>query len=142
MSRAGFTLLEMLVVLALLAMAVTMLSFGLRAEAGDRQLLETAAIDMAAAMRRTRLEAMRDNEDRVFALDMDKRRYGSRIIDARIGLAIMTAREKRVHGPTGRIRFTPTGQSSGGTITLSLDDAVFAVKADWLTGRIAVEKTK
>jgi general secretion pathway protein H len=146
MARAGFTLLEMLVVLAVLAMAATALAFGLKTGADDRRLLETTASDIASAMRYVRLEAMLTNRERVFALDMGKRVYGlepaTQPVDARIALVMTTVREKQMRENVGRIQFTPTGQSSGATITLKLDDDTVAVKADWLTGRVAVEVAK
>ncbi len=138
----GFTLLELLVVLALVALTVTLVRPlhervlpGLQVESAVRALvsgLRTARSRALLVRRETRLE-----------LDLDERRYRVppdpwRTLPSRLSLELTTAASEQTAPGRGGIRFFPAGGSTGGRILVALEDRRVAVEVDWLTGRARV----
>lgn len=143
MSR-GYTLFEVLVVLAIVGLvlaAVPMLA-GRRAGPEAR----AAAIEVASAMREARSEAIARFQPVTFQLDVEARAYriGSsgpvRSLPAALELALYTARSELAGETAGSIRFFPDGSATGGRVTLSESGQRFVVAVDWLTGAVAVER--
>lgn len=125
---AGFTLLEMLVVLAVLALAIALVAGagGPRPEAVAR----AAADHVAAALRTARGRAIL--EDRTVTVALDAAGHALRVgDDAPLRLPPALA----LSGPAV-IRFAPDGSSSGGRIVLTGGTRQMAVSVDWLTGRV------
>jgi general secretion pathway protein H len=144
MRQDGFTLLELLVVLAILSF---ILAFAppMVPKLSPTVELGNAARELAAGLRSARNYAVMKNRPGVFALDIGKGTY--RVSgDARghqlpgdISISFLTARAEQVTNTTAQVRFFPTGGASGGKITLSKGTRQYEVKIDWLTGRVAVE---
>jgi general secretion pathway protein H len=142
--QAGFTLFEMLVVLALLALSAYLV---LPAIGGgdDRLALRSTALQVAALARSTRLKAMADGEDALLIVNLDDRTVarpgaGRPIsVPPRTEIAVETARSE-LADPEARIRFLPDGRSTGGTVTLSAGGHQVVVAVDWLTGSVAVRE--
>jgi general secretion pathway protein H len=141
---AGFTLFELLVVLAIMALVI-----GISAPMFSNSLpaagLRRATGDLAAALRATRDKAVTTNRSLALVLDTRQRKY--RLEDeaeihqlpAEIGLALITAESERVDEFTGRIRFFPDGSSTGGRITLSQDGRDYSIGVNWMLGRIRID---
>lgn len=112
---AGFTLVEMLVVLTVLGLAAAFMAGRLAAEpgrfAGERQvaMLERAAAEARAAAIRS---------GRPVALDA-----GALVADASLAAPVFAA--------GGSLVFYPDGSSTGGTIEVA---GAPALAVDWLTG--------
>jgi general secretion pathway protein H len=141
--QRGFTLLELLVVLAIIGLVVALVpGFVLR---NHPQLdVEAAARAIADGLRQARSEAVLRNRPQAFALDVEERvfRTGDRTpvrIDAGIALSFRTARSELLDEGTGRIRFFPDGSSTGGLIRAARGDARADVRSDWLTGLVTVD---
>lgn len=139
---AGFTLLEMLVVLALVG-----LSLGLFVGAGRPvpagTAAQAAAIEIAGALRLARSQAILGNRPVVFTLDLAARRYGvgttpDRALPPAVLLGLLTASSQVVGGSTGRIRFEPDGSSTGGRVSVTGGSRSVMVGVDWLSGRTSV----
>jgi general secretion pathway protein H len=135
---AGFTLLEMLVVLAILALVMgfagPLLSAGTE---GVR--LETASNELAAALRLTRSAAIMQNSEATLMIDVDKRVFGSSAVPPRPFAADIQAKLTYASGihsapSDGGFRFFPDGSSTGGDVTLSLRGKQVKLCIDWLTG--------
>ena len=118
----GFTLLELLLVLALVAAAslLAMAAFG-----GGMQgiRMRTAAHDVAAQLRFTRAVAIRSGTSQEFLLEPQARRW--RAAHGRKGqlpetgtLTFTGARELQPASGVGAIRFFPDGAASGGRILI------------------------
>jgi general secretion pathway protein H len=139
--QSGFTLLELLVVLAILA-AVYALAVPTRPAAWRGGDVAGVARAVAADLRAARASAIAERREVVVAVDLERRSYG---FDARaFGLPERDVREitltvapdeKRRGG--GLIRFYPDGSTSGGRIGLRFGANESAVTVDWLTGRVA-----
>lgn len=144
--QGGFTLLELLVVLVigamLMAVAPPMIS---RAMPGME--LKGATRHLASALRYARTRAATAGEEATVSFDLEQRsittsgRTKPYQIPESLKLDLLTA-ESETEGETiGRVRFYPDGGSTGGRITLSLEDRPerkFEVDVDWLTGRIRI----
>jgi general secretion pathway protein H len=140
----GFTLLELLVVLAIIGfMLVFIPGFVLRGQPGLD--VEVAARALAGALRETRADAMQHNREQLFALDVEERLFRAGALpapvqmDRGIEVTFQTARQEQVGETIGQIRFFADGSSTGGRIGLSRDDRHAAVAVDWLTGLVSVD---
>lgn len=141
---AGFTLLEMLVVLALIAAAsvLAMAAFGdgLR---GAR--LQAAAKEVAAQLRFTRARAIASGVPQEFVIDPGARtwrapngRHG-RLPDA--GELVFTgARDLQPTAGEGAVRFFPDGAATGGRVRLAANGGGWDVDVAWLTGEVRVRR--
>ena len=141
--QRGFTLLELLVVLAIIGLVVALVpGFMLRSQ--PQLDIAVAARAIANGLRQTRSEAVVSNRSQVFALDVDERvfRSGDRPpvrIDDGIALSFRTARSQLLGDGIGQIRFFPDGSSTGGLISVGLGDMQARVRSDWLTGLVTVD---
>jgi len=141
----GFTLLEMLVVLAIIGFALSLIP-GFTLRDGSATLLDNTARTLADGLRDTRHQAVLKNRQSLFAIDVDNRQFraGSAAtpvqIERHIDLGLVTARREQASSSEGRIRFFSDGSSTGGRITLSRDGDHRIVEVDWLTGDIAVTR--
>lgn len=141
--EAGFTLVEMLVVLALLALVAAGSAFAFAGQRPARVLAATAD-QLAADLQRTRLDAMRSGRMRHLVFEAGTRRWqreGATPVPLPDGLTLdlMTASEARASGAAGdgvAIAFLPDGRSTGGRITLRLGAGRQGIEVNWLTGAI------
>jgi len=139
----GFTLLELLVVLAIIGLIVALVpGFMLRSQ--PRLDIAVAARAIADGLRQARSEAVVRNRSQVFALDVDARvfRAGDRPpvrIDEDIALSFQTARSQVLEDGVGQIRFFPDGSSTGGLISVGQGAWQAQVRSDWLTGLVTVD---
>lgn len=141
---AGFTLLEMLVVLAIIAagslLAMAAFGDGLR---GAR--LHSAAKEVAAQMRFTRALAIASGVPQEFVIDpaarawrAPKGRHG-RLPDT--GELVFTgARELQPTAGQGAVRFFPDGAATGGRLRLAANGGGWDVDVAWLTGEVRVRR--
>ena len=114
---AGFTLLEALVALAILALAWLLVAPALP-DGLLRSELERSARALAAELREARARAIAEQRETVVRLD-------------RPGVAARTAEP-------GAVRFFPEGGATAAVVTLERGGRAFRIEVDWLTGRVAL----
>jgi general secretion pathway protein H len=141
--HGGFTLLEMLVVLLLLAIAYAltppMFSSGL-----STTELKSAARQLAAGLRKTRSHAIVTRREATLSVDVDAHRFQltgdkkSYPLPARAEVTVFTAKSETNAEQSAAIRFFPDGSSTGGRITLAAGERKFLVDVDWLTGLVEI----
>jgi general secretion pathway protein H len=126
---AGFTLVELLIVLAIMAAAIVWLMTNFRVGTTSAEL-RAETREFQAASDETRSLAI--TQDRITAMVVDAKAglyrepHGLHRLPSDIALV--------VRGGDGTIYFFPDGSSSGGEITFAADRASEAVSIDWLTG--------
>ena len=126
---AGFTLIEMIVVLAILAGMV-----GLLIARGPQRSaaldLRVTADRMISALRATQARAIRTNQPAQFTLDAPHHAYQTP------GQPPVALPGTALNGPS--ITFAPDGSATGGTIQLSNGLRQLAIDISWLTGRVSL----
>ena len=139
---AGFTLLEILVVLAVLGLALVLVT-GFRPPWSRGLDLDTTAAELASQLRLVRSEAIAGNRAVALELDLAGRRYrpgtaAARPLPTAFAVELVTISGERQGTALGGIRFHPDGSSSGGRIVLADRSRRVAIGVDWLTGRVTV----
>jgi general secretion pathway protein H len=136
--RAGFTMLESLVVLSLIALLAGMSSQLLRPPSA-RMRLEAATRGFCATLRATRSRAIATNGEAAVVVDLFSKSYASPVggvgklpDDAKISLDI--ANTQRLSERSGAITFFPDGGSTGGDMILQTPEARATISVNWLTG--------
>jgi general secretion pathway protein H len=142
----GFTLVEMLVVVAILGLVTTLIvSHGW--QPGPTVHARAASQAISTALREARSEAIASNRSVAFTLNVGKHFYqwGRKPAEALPGdvqLTLLTSEDELITADTGRIRFDPDGASSGGRVTIAAAGQVWLVGVDWLSGHVSVEMQK
>jgi general secretion pathway protein H len=129
---AGFTLVEILVIVAILSL-VAALSAPLLRKPPASARLKADVTRLAAALRVTRAAAMVQNREMDFVLQSVPPTYASpaiRVSPLDPSVEISTAQQI--------IRFFPNGQSTGGDLRLRLDHAEARLQVVWATGHVVV----
>jgi general secretion pathway protein H len=135
---AGFTLIEMLVVLTIIGL-VAALGFPALRRPPDSLRLEAATRTLASALRLSRAQAIARNADVAVTIDTDRRMFESSAVratalDPDISLKMIFAATERRGRAAGAIRFFPDGSSTGGDIVLILGARQARISVNWLTG--------
>jgi len=143
----GFTMLEMLVVLIVVAIIMATALPMLLGEGPSDSEMRGAARQLAAAARQVRSEAVAQRRETLLVLDLEKNRFKIdedpreyRLPEA-IVLKLFTAQTDQISDTVGSIRFFPDGGSNGGRITVGAGEdsnRKYEVDIDWLTGRVAI----
>lgn len=143
----GFTLLELMVVLAIVATIATHALPHLPGLASGPELRRDAE-ELRADLRRARAFALDRGLPNVLLIDVAEGRWSDLTGRARgavrgeTRLSLVIAAPERVDPEAGGIRFFPDGTSTGGTVTLRRGDEVVAVKVDWFDGGIRVGRPR
>ena len=141
-SERGVTLLELLLVLAIMAGALALLApFGSRLLAGPDPA--AAARQMAAELKRARLLALEGQRDVLLSIDVGKGLYrldgeaGRPVAGLAPGMQLTVKGETAADGAIV-LRFQADGGSSGGAIAFRGERGAAELSIDWLTGRIGM----
>lgn len=130
----GFTLLEMLVVVAILGLMVSLIV--LRGPVRSPALeIRAAAGDVAQALRAARARAIMEGRPVDFLLDAARHQYVTTGAQPR---ALHAPPDVAITAPAKGIGFAPDGSSSGGQITVADAGHAAVVRVDWLTGRVRI----
>ncbi|MEO8808724.1 MAG: GspH/FimT family pseudopilin [Rhodanobacter sp.] len=145
MGAHGFTLLEMLVVIALVGLAAVAVSVSVTQGLANARV-RAASSELAGALRATRAQAIVHADEQVFDVDMRSNSYdGAKqrkvALPRGLNVSMTSAKEDRPNDHTGRIRFFPDGSSTGGRITLKAGQREWHVNVSWLTGEVRVVDT-
>ncbi len=136
----GYSLLELIVVLTLLALILSIGGIAL-GRGGETARVRVAATDLAGALTATRSAAIARGEALSLHLDLETRAYdGPGPIRGRLpelgALTLTTAQRERTGAASGAVRFFPDGSSTGGRIVLGAPPRQRIIEVDWMTGRV------
>jgi general secretion pathway protein H len=139
---AGFTLLELIVTLAVLGLALVLIT-GYRAPWSSALGLRGTAAELASGLRLARSQAILGNQPVALDLDLAGHRYRvgagrPHALPANLSIELLTVAGENRGRTEGDIRFNPDGSSTGGRISLAEGPRRVAVGVDWLTGRVTV----
>lgn len=139
--KNGFTLLEMLVVITIIALMTTIVGLNMRGKQGTD--LDSVGRTLVADLRYVRSKALVGSADSALTFDVASRKYFSR--DATIDRSLpqeisiaVTVDERDIGGTRGRIVFYPDGSSSGGKIRLIKNGRQLEVVTTWLNGYVSI----
>lgn len=141
-ASSGFSLLEMLVVLTMMAILGAVAAPSMSAGLGGARV-RAAAIDLANAVRRARSEAAR-GADGTFTIDVAAKSYrvgrdGPDVpLPAGTKLKFETALEGIGQNGSGRLHFFADGTSQGARIELENRGATWTIAVNWLTGAVVL----
>jgi general secretion pathway protein H len=139
--QAGFTLLEMLVVLVVLGLMVGLI-VARSSKVGLRLGPRAATGQVVQMLRLARSQAISDNRGTTFVVDVASGSFaidGGRRMMLPAGIAIDAVTQTGLaKGNTAIIQFDPDGGSSGGHIDLASASRHVRIGIDWLTGRVSV----
>jgi general secretion pathway protein H len=141
----GFTLVELLVVMIIVALALALVGTSISRSVTGAEM-RTAARKVAANLRYTRTQAILQKSEQVFLVDAENRTFQAperEVVELPEGMrvALTTARSELTDENVGGIRFYPDGGSTGGYVELESDNRIYKVSVAWLTGETTVERT-
>lgn len=141
-ASAGFTLVELLVVFFILGLACAAVAEVVHRRSPDLEL-RSAASEVAANFREARSLAIHTNSETLVTINLDDRTVnaadgGEYAIPQDLGVTVRTATSELKGEGAGAIRFFPDGSSTGGRVTLFVDDRRYDVVVQWITGRVDV----
>lgn len=144
MRNRGASLLEMLLVIALIAAASLLAAAAFTGGLKGMQLRSTAK-EVAAQVRYTRTQAIATGQPQRFVIDPQARRWqapnGRRgEIPQALGVVFTGAREVRPSQGEGAILFFADGAATGGRIRLTLERAAWDIDVAWLTGEVRLRR--
>lgn len=136
----GFSLLEVLLVVAIIAIASVLAAAAIRGSSPGIQL-RAQAKEIAAQLRYTRAHAIATGQAQRFTIDPRAHAWtapGDRDgeIPETMEVSFIGAREVQPREGEGAIVFFPDGASTGGRVRLRIRSAAWNVDVAWLTGQV------
>ena len=141
---SGFTLLELLIVIAIVGMLSSIAVAAIPISSPERDVHETAD-RIGSLLRAARSEALRGGQASAVRFDLDDRRIlrtgGEGTLSLPETIAIEVTVAQRPAGASGRpaIAFRPDGTSSGGSVLIRGGGTERRLAVNWLTGGISAD---
>ena len=141
--EAGFTLIEAVCVLAIVAILAALILPAIP-HATSQSRLAGYAVDIAALLKRDRNAAMRDHVMVATALDPEQRTVRSSDaaitveIPSDVSFSALLAKRCGDRPVGSTIDFFPSGASCGGVIAISRQGLGYQIRVNWLTGGIEI----
>jgi general secretion pathway protein H len=136
----GFTLLEVLIVLILIA---TALGFSAVFFAGTlpKAKFSAAARDLVTSVRWAKALASIEQETKVVSLDLDRKSYtvpgrGPRSIPPEAGVKVVDAQRGEIHSGSYSVTAHPSGLVEGGTVVLTRATRTITIRMDPVRGAV------
>jgi general secretion pathway protein H len=138
--QQGFTLLETLVVIAILAMVATSIPFISR---GGGIELRGLGRELATELRGLRETAIRNHLMTEFTLEPQTGSYqlgGEEVVlPPGVTVTYVVSEPPLIGDAPDHLAFYPDGSSTGGTITLTRGGALVTLSIGWMDGRISID---
>ena len=138
---AGFTLIEMVAVMLMIALIAALAVTHTRGT--GRAQLEAVALQTAALFRRERLGAILTARNRQVSIDGEHRVLvgdgGDAVAIPRDVTIDILGLDERWSGRQAVVRFLPDGASSGTVVKFSREGIAYEVRVNWYTGSVTLE---
>jgi len=153
---AGFTLLELLIVLAVAGLIISLVP-PLISAAVPGARLKVAARDLAVSFRETRIQAIRHGAEIDVILKTDPPQYiigndQPRTLPKELSMKVVSSLNMEIDQISAQsieisdkpyvLRFYPDGGATGTLIRLSRNNDSYLVGVDWLVGRVTVSEAR
>lgn len=144
--QAGFTLLEMIIVVAVLGLALGMVVT--RGPMRSPRLEMQAAVNgVAQGLRLARSRAIATNRPVRFAVDIPQHSFRVEnetpiVLPPSVSIAMTTLADDPRGSRLAAIRFNGDGSATGAHIELADGQRIAQVNVEWLTGRVSVVQTR
>ena len=142
-SCAGFTLIELIVVLMVAVLAFAALGGSIGTGNKSTQL-QALARDLASALRYAHGEALATQQQTGVAIDLRNNSYRISNRDKvytfaeEVDVSLVVAEEEFGADQIGNIRFFGDGSSTGGRITLEWGNQLRRIDVNWITGEVRI----
>lgn len=142
-SQNGFTLVEIMVVLAISALILGLVP-PLLSNAIAVTKVKSASRELAVNLKQARNESVEKQAETTLTLNIDSYQYSLGKQQAilslpeDVSLKLITAKSEQLSDSSGQIRFFPDGSSTGGQIKLSYQKQNILVDVNWLTGKVTI----
>lgn len=143
MRQRGFSLIEMIVVIAIIGLAYTLLPKMVFSGVSGAELRSNARA-VATGLRIARDAAINTKRETVLSLDMENRMFTLpndpkvHKLNDQLDVKLYTAAADVISDKVGTIRFFPDGSSNGGRVTVAAGERGFEIDVDWLTGHVTI----
>jgi len=145
--QRGFTLVELLVVFAILGLlfALAPVAYQMVQRATEYNSMVRAVM---ADMRRARNTALRSGVDARIEINLAKRQFGveggsMRLVPDSLQMRVVVAGKELNAQHVGYIRFLPKGGSTGGTVEITRSNGTgVRLVVDWFSGRVTQQPVK
>jgi general secretion pathway protein H len=142
--NAGFTLLELLIVLVIIVLGFSVVALNLSSGAGTLEH-KAAVRDVVSALRYARGQALMTHREMTVSFDLANNVYkisgrneAYKIPDS-LAVTVVTAQSELTGEGQGNIRFFADGSSTGGRVVLDRGEKSMQIDINWLTGQLEVE---
>jgi len=142
--RAGFSLVEVIVVMLILALVASVVAVNVTGSLKSTRI-RAVSRDLVAAMKYTRGQAIAKGKAQHISFNLEDKSYqapGKKVVkipeDMEFG--VYTADSEIVDDDHAGIRFFSDGSSTGGRVTLRYKGREWRINVNWLTGEIRVHQ--
>ena len=144
MKQRGFSLLELLVVIILIAIMMALVGTSISRSVSNAEL-RSASRGLLAALRYTQTHAIVSHQEQILTIDMENLSYQPPDREAvkfpeGIEVSMVTAQSELLSDQVGGIRFFPDGGSTGGQITVHVKKRQYEINIAWLTGEARMNR--
>ena len=140
----GFTLIEVLVVLVLLAVLAGTVAFNMSGSLKASKI-RAASKDLVAALRYTRSQAVMKHKEQRLMINVKDKSYTAPgkpkvVLPEGMELKVFAAESEIPSEDAAGFRFFSDGSSTGGRVTLIYYERFWRINVAWLTGEIRLFK--
>ena len=144
MRQSGFSLLEVMMVLVIIAMSYMLLPKLVFSGVSGAELRSNARA-VATGLRLARDAAINTKRESVLSINLESREFtlpnDTRLhkLNDKLDVKLYTAEADLISDKVGTIRFYPDGSSNGGRVTVAAGERGFEIDVDWLTGHVTIK---
>ncbi len=140
--QGGFTLIEVIVVMVMIAVLAGMVASGMT-DSLRKSKIRAVSKNLVSAMRYTRGQAVVKHEQKTISFNVKDKTYQAPRkkvvhIPDEIDINVYTADSEVADETTGSIRFFSDGSSTGGWVKLTHKNKIWKINVNWLTGEISM----